>query len=380
MKQILFLSWRDIKHPKHGGAENFTHEMMKRLVKKGYSITHFACGFEKSETQETIDGVQYIRGSRSPLKIIFDAHKYIKEFGSFDWVVEQRNTHHFFTRLWLPKTQPRALFIHHVTREQWFTECGYLIGTLGRIQEILTLKWINSYPAFTASKSTADELIGDYGFNADRVFDFHQGLNVPPPALQTLPAKSETPQFIFVGRFSRYKGIDAAILAMKSFYEKIGAGRLVIVGQKNKKFEQKIWQPLLKKYPELGQYIHFTGFVSDAERDRLMAQSHAIVVPSNREGWGIIVTEANAQNTPAIVYPSQGLEEAVDYGRTGLICSHKTPQSLADSMIKIWQDPSLRKELTDKARTWSESFDWDIAAGQADIFFQNPNLLALFNK
>lgn len=378
MQKLLFLSWRDKKNPKNGGAENFTHELMKRLVKKNYEVHHFSCGFKNSKNHETIDGVNYHRGAPHPLKVIADAKKFYKENGKFHWVIDQRNTHHFFTKLWLPASQPRALFIHQTTRELWHTEMHWSTAWVGHIHEILTLKHQNNYPAFTASHSTADELVRDFGFKRDRTIPFHQGLNYQCPPLEKIPPKFQEPTFIYVGRFSKYKGIDAAIIAFQKFYKKNKTGKLYIVGKKNKNFEENIWKPLLEKYPELEKIVEITGFVSEERRNELMARSHAILVPSHREGWGIIVTEAAAQNTTAIVYPSPGLIEAVDFGRTGIITRERSPQELFESMDQFYQDPKLQEELTQKARAWAETFNWDIAADQADEFFHNKKLLNIF--
>lgn len=108
------------------------------------------------------------------------------------------------------------------------------LAWLGQTQETLTLKNQNWYPAFTASRSTANELIQDFGFKKNRVFPFRQGLNKPCPKLKHLPQKFKEPTFIYVGRFSKYKGIDATLLAFKQFYEKFGIGNLYIVGKKMK--------------------------------------------------------------------------------------------------------------------------------------------------
>ena len=378
--RILFLSWRDIKSPHTGGAETFTHYVLKRLVERGYSITHYSCGFKGGKKNEVIDGVTYVRGPQGLLRFVNGAKRFYKNDPKWDWVVDQRNSHHCFTHYWLPKHQPRALFIHQTTRELWYYETKFPVSFLGNLQEALTLRSQNYFPAFTASKTTAEELIRDFGFKKDRVFPFHQGLITPPPPIETLPEKFNDPTFIYVGRFSKYKGIDAAIKAIILFREKNGKGKLYIIGKKNLQFEQKIWNPIKKRYPNVEEFVTITGFVSEETRDELMGKSHAILVPSQREGWGLIVTESNAQNTPAIVYPSPGLEEAVKYGATGIITKKKNYQSLYNSMQYLWDHPKERKEITKKAREWSEDFTWDIAGKQADDFFKNQYLLNLFKE
>ncbi len=72
---LLFLSWRDIKHPKAGGAEVFTHEMLRR-VSDDYEITHFlphskADTMSSTWTESLISGeVLHFPSFRSPFLII----------------------------------------------------------------------------------------------------------------------------------------------------------------------------------------------------------------------------------------------------------------------------------------------------------------------
>ncbi|HEY5713965.1 MAG TPA: glycosyltransferase family 4 protein, partial [Candidatus Gracilibacteria bacterium] len=345
----------------------------RRMAASGYEITHFSCGFKDSEPEKTIDGVRYVRGSQNPLKVLLDARKYYRENSSFDWVVDQRNTHHFFTNHWLPKHQKRALFVHQTTRELWHSEFPWGLSHIGLWHEHYTLRKTKHYPVITVSPSTRDELVRDFGYSEENIAVFHEGLSKSPPPLESLPPKFEEPTFIYVGRFSRYKGIDAAIEAFALFYLKYGQGQMYITGKKNEKFEREIWTPLKKKYDFLQSRVTITGFVSEARRDELMARSHAILVPSQREGWGLIITEANAQNTPAIVYPSPGIRDAVALGKTGLISKEKTPESLFEEMVKLWEDTALREDLTQKARTWSEDFSWDKAGDQGIAFFASKS-------
>ena len=58
---ILWLNWKDIRHPQAGGAENYTHQIAKRLVAKGHQITLFTSWAPGLPKQEEIDGIHIIR-------------------------------------------------------------------------------------------------------------------------------------------------------------------------------------------------------------------------------------------------------------------------------------------------------------------------------
>jgi glycosyltransferase involved in cell wall biosynthesis len=100
------------------------------------------------------------------------------------------------------------------------------------------------------------------------------------------------------------------------------------------------------------------------DKHRLMGQAQALLMCSVREGWGLVVTEANACGTPVIAYDVAGLRDSVRDGETGLLV-RANPQAMADSMLQLWNDPVLHGQLADRARAWSEDLTYERAADVA---------------
>src|SRR5207253_5343417 len=94
---------------------------------------------------------------------------------------------------------------------------------------------------------------------------------------------------------------------------------------------------------------------------RRMAEAHVLLMTSVREGWGLVVTEANACGTPAIVYDVPGLRDAVKNESTGLVVSPR-PKSLCEAMIRLTREPELYWRLVREARIWGSSFSFDDTA------------------
>ena len=71
----------------------------------------------------------------------------------------------------------------------------------------------------------------------------------------------------------------------------------------------KLWMvgdgKMRKKLEKISQMMLF--FLDMSMEKRNMSRAHAIFVPGVREGWGLVVTEANARGTPAIGYNVHGL-------------------------------------------------------------------------
>lgn len=74
----------------------------------------------------------------------------------------------------------------------------------------------------------------------------------------------------------------------------------------------------------------------------------------------MVVTEAAACGTPAIVSNVSGLRDSVVHQQTGLIGSaYPSAQEMADMMMALIEDSALRARLSDGARAWSLKFDWE---------------------
>ena len=61
LMRILWFNWRDLRNPEAGGAEVYTHEVMKRLAKRGHEMTLFTSRFKGCQLNENISGIDIIR-------------------------------------------------------------------------------------------------------------------------------------------------------------------------------------------------------------------------------------------------------------------------------------------------------------------------------
>jgi glycosyltransferase involved in cell wall biosynthesis len=113
-------------------------------------------------------------------------------------------------------------------------------------------------------------------------------LSLNPLALN---AQTEITQFIFVGRLSPEKGAAELILALKDLSER--DWKLTIVGDG---IERERVNALIT--PEIGSKIHMVGFQKDVAS--YLSQSHALVMPSHREGLPMALIEAICMGLPVI--------------------------------------------------------------------------------
>lgn len=366
---ILFLSWRDIRSSKMGGAEIYTHEILRRLDMEKYKIIHFSCYEEGLKEDEVIDGVNYIRFGGF-LKVIFNARKFYKlNCLEIDYVVNQCNSHRFFTRFYV-EDKKRVFFIHQLTREIWDLKLSFPLNLLGKLSENFLLKLNKNDPTMTVSKSTKDDLL-QLGFKDELVKIIPEGISFKHLKEEEFLKKEKEPTFIYVGRFSEYKGIDKVCKAFSKIKSRYKDAKLWIVGKKNDDYIKSVLEPIfeLENINILNNSdIVFHGFVNENRKLELMGRAHALIFPSLREGWGLIITEAAAVGTPSIGYNSPGIRDAIDYGKTGWLCQDNSVDTIVSYMEKIINDKDSYEEMRIKAYEYSLNFHWDKSAKVMDKF------------
>jgi glycosyltransferase involved in cell wall biosynthesis len=136
--------------------------------------------------------------------------------------------------------------------------------------------------------------------------------------------------------------------------------RLIVSGGAEGKYGQMVLD-YIKASPHASS-IHYAGRTTEAAKLKLMQKCHAILVTSVKEGWGLIVTEAASQGTPAVVYDVDGLRDSVRPGVTGLIATANEPRALAASVIQLLATPADYQRLRQAGLEWSRTLTFDRVA------------------
>ena len=143
--------------------------------------------------------------------------------------------------------------------------------------------------------------------------------------------------FIFVGRLTADKGVNELLEAFLNIEKKYLNIKLLILGGMD---NEESLQPELIKEAKESKNIIFTGNISNVEE--YYSAADIFVAPSYREGFGLVVIEAEAMGLPAIVSNVPGQIDAIKENETGLTCMVKDSKSLENIMKKLIENDSLR--------------------------------------
>lgn len=354
--RILWLSWKDIHHPQAGGAEVVSAELMKRLVKDGHDVLLVTAAYPGALATDTIDGYKVVRkGGR--FSVYWHAYRHVKKELA-DWpeyVIEEVNTIPFFSRLYLPRL-PRKMFFHMLCREIWFYQLPAPLGAVGYVAEPVYLRFLSREQAIAMSDSTKQDLLR-YGFADEQTSVISEGIELEP--IRSLPQKytHDAPTIVSLGSMRAMKRTADQVRAFEIAKESMPSLRMKIAGDGNGRYGEKVLAMIASS--PYGYDIEYLGRISKKEKIALLKKSHLITVTSVKEGWGLIVTEAASQGTPAVVYDVDGLRDSVRNGKTGVVCRANTPTDLAQHIVAVLSDESYYQLLRKNAWQWSKSINFE---------------------
>jgi len=164
--------------------------------------------------------------------------------------------------------------------------------------------------------------------------------------------------FIFVGALNPRKNIYKLLQAFDDFCDRTDNNfQLVIAGVPM--FSSSFFQSKTDHLKHKDR-IHFSGRVGRKELARLVGASHALLLPSTFEGFGIPIVEAMYCDVPVITSNITAMPEIA--GDAALLVDPYSVASIADAMLTLHGDDKLREELIQKGRQRRDIFSWDNTA------------------
>ncbi len=354
--RVLVLNERDPSHPKAGGAEIHVSEIFGRLARQGFAVTHFASGFSGGDEVEIVNDVEIRRlgglARYYPRAFWRTAHE--TRLDRFDVVVECLNKVPFYSPAY--SAVPVLALCHHLFGEVAFQQVSWAIAATVWSSERLIPPLYRGRPFLAISESSKADLM-KRGIPEADILVSHPGIE--PPQIDVRTDRPRSCKVAYVGRLEAYKKIDVMLHAMARLKDRFPQAAITIIGRGP---EQKRLESLAKTLG-LADRTCFAGFVSNAERDRLLAEARVCVCPSEKEGWGLTVIESNATGTPVVATDADGLRDSVRHGETGFLVDDEDVQGFAQRIGELLADDALAVEMSTAALAWSRRFDWDRAAG-----------------
>ncbi|MCX5720886.1 MAG: asparagine synthase (glutamine-hydrolyzing) [Nitrospirae bacterium] len=213
-------------------------------------------------------------------------------------------------------------------------------------------KWIQYVVSISQYTATRME---EWGVKRDRmsiVFVAVDGEIFRPIRRGKLP---DSPVLLTVARLDaseRYKGVDRVLNVLGKVRARSPGVRYIIAGKGN---DLPRLEALAHEYG-VADCVEFRGYVSDEDLPELFSVADIFVMPSQKEGFGIVFIEALACGVPVIAGNCDGSVEAVLNGRIGLLVDPDKPADLEQGILSFL-DRTITPRLLDKEYLRRECLD-----------------------
>jgi glycosyltransferase involved in cell wall biosynthesis len=226
------------------------------------------------------------------------------------------------------------------TRAYWRAYAGPLIGTAGAVVQRLCV--LLTPHAFVFSRLHAERLKAAGLRSPAKVL---AGLYAGPLARRGDPRAPREPLALFAGRHipeKRVTALPAAVAAARR--DGWPELRALVLGDGPER------DALLAevRVHALDDAVEVPGFVAAEEVETAFARAACLVLPSVREGYGLVVIEAAAAGTPSVVVraPDNAAVELVEEGVNGTVADSPEPEALAAALRRVRDGGEALRERT----------------------------------
>lgn len=378
-----------------GSLQIWNHEVTRRLSKSCDVIVY--SGLFTFQSDEYVEGVHYRRFSTRWDERFVRLFRYIrKSFGFRDplfasdfWYLgyylkvaldlrkqrcEVAHVHYYPQFAALIKTfNPSVRVILHMHGE-WLTQVKFnkLDTRLNKLDLIISCSEF-----VTKTISTRFPAI------ADRCKTVPMGLTPENYFSKGVPAaSSSSKRLLCVGRISPEKGVHVLLEAFELIIRQFPDATLTIVGPEWISPREDITDLCLgndviarlmafyqgsylsqlrqKLSRAAAERVIFTGLVAHRDVAAFYGRTDVYICPSLYESFGVSVVEAMAASLPVVATKVGVVPELVSNRRNGLILETNNPQAIADAVIELFRNTTLRNSIACAAReTVVRQFSWE---------------------
>ncbi len=160
--------------------------------------------------------------------------------------------------------------------------------------------------------------------------------------LTARPVDHPRPVVVFAGRHIPEKQVPAIVPAIARVRASLPDVSACILGDGPER--EKVLA--LVASLDLEEVIQVPGFVATETVDEVIGEALCMLLPSRREGYGLVVIEAAARGTPSIVVadPDNAATELIDDDVNGVVAASASSEDLADAILRVHEaGPSLRR-------------------------------------
>jgi glycosyltransferase involved in cell wall biosynthesis len=264
---------------------------------------------------------------------------------------------------------------HEVWDDYWYEYLGRNKGFLGRMIEKMVSKISENNIAVSDWTKKRFEALASFEKKIVVIpngIDFKRILEVEPECNPD-PAKKGKKIYdcIFVGRLIKEKNVDTLIKATALLKSKFPELKCCIVGDGP---EKKALVELAKN-ANVYKNIEFAGFQEYRPLIGKIKASKVLVLPSSREGFGMVVIEAFACGVPVVTVNEKynAAQSLIENGVDGLIVEPED-RGIAQGLEEMIRDEAAYERYSAMSLLKAREYDWEKIVSELILYYNLPKV------
>jgi len=355
--KILIVSEMSVPYAVGGGEVRYAL-LARELAQRGHEVTWLSMRQKDSPDEEAIDGVRHLhRGPRigqPPQRPLFAMVRFM--FTAFFHILTHRydvvdaQTYAPLPPVWLAcllSRQRIVATIHDTSSppsdgadDQWLSARDRWI-----VKPIEKLLYRLPYRRIVAvSRAVADDLARRFGVSPARVSVVANGVDLA--AIDAAPVSDRRVDLLFVGRIIPHKHVEDFLeLVTRIRASRTAAGgppvAAAVVGI------GPLFAAMRDRAKSMGiaDVVEFTGDLPNhSDVIARMKAATVLVLPSTREGFGLVLAEAMAAGTAIVAYDILPVRETVGMDLGDQLVPARDVAALGEIVIRLLDDERLRDD------------------------------------
>lgn len=339
----------DIKNRNAGGAELYSWEICKRLVKDGNTVEFLTSKSKDSLIRETVDWIHIVRIGNNftlyPKTFFWISQNYEK----YDLIIEVINGPPFMLPIKIASSKHIVIIFHMPS----FITTSKKLPLLGPFEFIISRFLLRIFyrhrKVITDGLNTKNEL---NHLGLKNIYIAEDGLNTDESSVNSSQSKEKI--VVIIGPLKPWKRIDHGIAAFSVLPD---PWKLFIIGRGDKSYTKKIKKMVSSMRIE--HRVTFAGYVDVTEKVSIISRSTLAIITSEKEGFSLPAIECQRYGCIPVVYKFPGMESSVIAGITSIVVPNNDIKSMQEALLKISSDQKTLNSMSSHAREFSKQFTWD---------------------
>lgn len=206
-------------------------------------------------------------------------------------------------------------------------------------------KMLSSADKIVCVSRATEHILEEKQVNKDKMTVIYNGIDIDKVSEFLRPDATYGNSFkvLFAGAIRQEKGVHLLANAVNRIASEEGGISLDVFGEVTNEMHRSFFEELSKTASASNGAIRLNGYTNDILSE--ISKCDLLVLPSENEGFGMVLIEAMCLKKPVIGSRVGGIPEIIDDGKTGLLFESKNADDLYEKIKYLKNNPTIATKM-----------------------------------